>query len=116
MKKIDTLKKNYEFKNVITKGRYFIKKQIIVYIVPNREEKNLIGIAINTKLCNAVRRNKIKRKIRENYLNIQKNLKKGYNIVFLWNKKVPTEEAEFNEIKKEMLEIFREANILKEEN
>ena len=64
MKKINTLKKNYEFSNVIKRGNYHVKKQIIVYITKNNKNKNIIGIAISTKLCNAVNRNKIKRIIR----------------------------------------------------
>lgn len=113
MKKIDTLKKNYEFKNVITKGQYFVKKQIIVYVTPNNKNKNFIGIAISTKLCNAVKRNHVKRKIRENYMIIHKSLKKGYNIVFLWNKNVSPEKADFCEIKKDMIEALADAKILK---
>ena len=58
MKKINTLKKNYEFSNVIKRGNYHVKKQIIVYITKNNKNKNIIGIAISTKLCNAVNINK----------------------------------------------------------
>ena len=114
MSKINTLKKNYEFKNVIEKGKFFIKKQIIVYITPNKKNKNFLGIAINTKFCNAVKRNYLKRKIRESYRQIQTKLKKGYNIVFLWNKKILPEEADFYLINEEMIEIFKEAKILEE--
>ena len=32
MRKINTLKKNYEFKNVIKKGKYFVGKHIIIYL------------------------------------------------------------------------------------
>ena len=112
MKKIYTLKKNYEFKNVITNGRYFIKNQIIIYITPNKKNVNVIGIAVNTKLCNAVKRNYLKRKIRESYREIQEDLKKGYNIVFLWNKRISPDKAKFYEIRKDMKEAFIEAKIL----
>lgn len=112
MRKINTLKKNYEFKNVIEKGKYFIEKQIIIYITPNKTHENFIGIAINNKFCNAVQRNALKRKIRENYRIIQKSLKKGYNIVFLWNRKTKPQDSKFEEIKKEMMEIFTQANML----
>ena len=80
MKKINTLKKNYEFSNVIKRGNYHVKKQIIVYITKNNKNKNIIGIAISTKLCNAVNRNKIKRIIRESYYREMKKIKQGYNI------------------------------------
>ena len=67
MKKKKTLRKNYEFKNVLTKGKMYAGKQILIYISKNKLNENLIGIAISSKLCNAVKRNNIKRKIKENY-------------------------------------------------
>ena len=114
MKKIETLKKNYEFKNVLNKGKYLVKKQIIVYITKNKKEKNIIGIAINTKLCNAVNRNKLKRLIRENYRLLQPMLENGYNIVFLWNKKTSIDKANSKIIKNDMIEAFKDFRILKE--
>ena len=111
MKKINTLKKNYEYSNVIKKGKYYVRKQIIVYITKNNSKKNIIGIAISTKLCNAVKRNKLKRIIRESYYKEMKQLKQGYNIVFLWNKKEPVENANFHEVHKEIKEIFKEAEL-----
>lgn len=95
MRKIKTLKKNYEFQNVLTKGKFYIGKQITIYIAENKRQINQIGIAISKKTCNAVKRNHIKRKIRENYRLIQNKLKQGYNIVFLWNKKMPIERLIF---------------------
>ena len=111
MRKIRTLKKNYEFKNVLKNGKYFIKKHIIVYINKNKIYENSIGIAVSTKLCNAVKRNKIKRIIRESFYKEKQNIKQGYNIVFLWNKKEPIENICFQEVHKEIVEIFKEADL-----
>ena len=36
MRKIKTLKKNYEFKNVLNKGKFYLGKQIIIYISKNK--------------------------------------------------------------------------------
>ena len=62
MRKIKTLKKNYEFQNVLTKGKFYIGKQITIYIAENKRQINQIGIDISKKTCNAVKRNHIKRK------------------------------------------------------
>ena len=78
----------------------------------NNLNRNVIGIAVNTKICNAVKRNKIKRVIREAYYKEQKTLKQGYNIVFLWNKKEPVENINFHKIHKEIKDIFKEAELI----
>ena len=113
MRKIRTLKKNYEFKNVLSKGKFFIGKQIIIYITKNRQKCNVIGIAISTKTCNAVKRNHIKRLIRENYQKIKNHLYTGYNIVFLWNKKENVENADFHVIGKDMNFLLDKAGLIK---
>ena len=83
MRKIKTLKKNYEFKNVLSKGKFYIGKQISIYILKNNKKINVIGVAVSIKQCGAVKRNRIKRLIRENYRLLKNDLKQGYDIVFL---------------------------------
>ena len=113
MKKIGTLKKNYEFRYVLSKGQYYQGKCLIIYIKKNKLNKNVIGIAVNTKLGKAVKRNHAKRLIRENYRLIKDKLVQGNSIVFLWNKNIALENANFAEIQKEMMAIFKKAEIMK---
>ena len=112
----DTLKKNYEFKNVLSKGKFFSGDYINIYIRQNHRRKNYIGIAVGVKIAKATKRNRLKRLIRENYSLLESNIKKGNDIVFLWKKSKKVEDANFNYIKMDMIKIFTKANLLKEDD
>lgn len=115
MKKTKMLKKNYEFRRVLSKGKYYSGEYIETLILNNNKKENYIGIAISTKVGKAVKRNKIKRLIRENYYQCEENIKEGQSIVFLWKKKQSIENATFHNIEKDMKRIFDKAKISKEE-
>ncbi len=103
---------NYEFKRVLKKGKYSSGKYIdCFYMRSTITEKNFIGIAISSKIAKAVKRNHIKRLIRENYKNIENNIKTGKNIVFLWKKNKDVSEATFENIKKDIFKIMKEIGI-----
>ena len=87
MNKTETLKKNYEFRAVLSKGKYYSGNYVEAFALKNYSKNNKIGIAINTKIAKAVKRNYLKRLIRECYRIYEKDFKKGYNIVFLAKKK-----------------------------
>ena len=44
------LKKNYEFKDVLTKGNKFSGKYLNIFILKNRFSYNLLGLAISSKV------------------------------------------------------------------
>lgn len=112
MKKTLILKKNYEFKSILTKGKYYGGKYIEMFILKNNNPINMLGIAIGKKIANSVIRHKIKRLIKENYRLIEKDLEVGNSLVILWNKKVPKEKARFLSIKEDMINIFKKAKML----
>ena len=113
MKKTKMLKKNYEFKKVLSKGKYYSGKNLEAFIKDNNKNCNFLGLAISVKTAKAVRRNKIKRLIRESYKILEPEIKDGQSIVFLWKKKANIENATFDNIKQDMNIIFDKANIKK---
>ena len=115
MKKTTMLKKNYEFRAVLTKGKFFKQKEIEIFIYKNNKNKNFLGIAIGSKNGKAFQRNRAKRIIRECYTKLENQLIDGNSIVILLNKNYSIEEISFAEILKEMQKIFEDANILKKE-
>ncbi len=110
----DTLKKNYEFKNVLTKGKYYKGNYIDIYIKKNNKKYNNMGIAVSVKVGKAVKRNRIKRLIRENYRLLENKILIGYDIIFLWKKNKDVNEANFFNIKNDMIKTFNNSNLFKD--
>ena len=115
MKKTEMLKKNYEYKRVLTKGKYYSGKYIEAFIKTKNNNKNFLGIAIGVKIAKSVKRNHIKRLIRENYKNLEEKVNSGNTVVFLWKKKIDIKNANYKNIKQDMEDIFHKSKLFIEE-
>lgn len=115
MKKTTMLKKNYQFKAVLTKGKFFKENSIEIFILKNNKKRNFLGIAIGSKNGKAFQRNRAKRIIRECYTKLEEQLIEGNSIVILMNKKFCIEKINFSNVLIEMKNIFEYAKILKKE-
>ncbi len=112
MKRIKTLKLNYEFKNVFDKGHYSLGSQVITHYRKNKLGHNRLGIGVSTKLAKAVKRNRVKRVIRNCYQKINEEYNYnieglGYDFVFIWNKNSDLSELSYKIIYKDILNTFR---------
>ena len=116
MKKTEMLKKNYEFKTVLAKGKCFREKEIEIFILKNNKKRNFLGIAVSTKNGKAFQRNRAKRIIRECYTILENQIIDGNSIVILMNKNFCIDDIKFSEVLEEMRCIFEKAKILKKED
>ena len=73
MKKINVVKSNEDFNDILKTGRYVKNRYFVIHYKNNNLNKYRFGISVGKKVCNAVNRNKLKRKVR-NILNNHKNL------------------------------------------
>ena len=124
MKKTKMLKKNYEFSNVFSKGKYYSGETIEAFILKPKEQNsrdinikkqyNYLGFAVGVKSGHAYQRNRVKRLLRENYNLLENNLSLGNYMVFLWKKKKDISQANFRQIESDMKKILKDAEIYKE--
>lgn len=114
MKKTLMLKKNYEFRNVLNRGKYYSGRYIEIFVKKNNKNNNFLGIAVSVKIGKAVKRNHLKRLIRESYYVFEENIKVGNSIVILCKKKTNVEELNFQKVKDDLEFIFKKANIFEE--
>ncbi|QJA09814.1 ribonuclease P protein component [Romboutsia sp. CE17] len=104
------LKKDSDFRKVYKHGKSFASRYLVMYILNNKSENSRIGISVSKKVGKAIIRNKVRRRIKEAYrLNIDENVKIGYDIVFI--ARVAIKDAEYKDIEKSMKHLVKKAEM-----
>ena len=83
MKFTDTLKMNYEFHRLYSKGKSAVTPYLVVYARKGRRPGNRIGFTVSNKLGKAVRRNRIRRRLREIYRLHEAEFLRGTELVIV---------------------------------
>ena len=110
--KRERLTKNKEFRSVFREGKSFSNQNLVVYIYPRSpiEDRQVrLGLVVSRKLGEAVKRNKLKRRLREFFRLHKCLLKPGLDIIFL-----PRKEAincNYQELEKSVFSIFKQARL-----
>ncbi|SHI13181.1 ribonuclease P protein component [Sporobacter termitidis DSM 10068] len=78
-----SLKNNYEFRRLYTKGRSAASQYAVVYCRKNKGSMNKLGLTVSTKIGKAVQRNRIRRRFKEIYRLNEDKLIPGFDIVIV---------------------------------
>jgi ribonuclease P protein component len=77
------LRLNYEFARVYRKGRYLAGRYVVLHYLRRAGPCNRLGVTASRKIKGGVRRNRIKRLLRESYRLQEDGLSAGYDLILV---------------------------------
>ncbi len=83
MKFTESLKKNHQFRAVYKKGKSIANRNLVMYVLPNKQNVNRLGVSVSKKVGNSVVRSRVTRLIKESYRLQEENITTGYDIIVI---------------------------------
>jgi ribonuclease P protein component len=114
MKKNNVLVNNRDFQKVYRRGKYASTAFLVVYSLKNNTEATKYGITTSKKVGNSVKRNRMRRLIKENIRELYNQLNKGFDIVIVARKTESSANKEI--IGKELRYLFYKLGLLDRES
>jgi len=106
------LRDKKEFEKIYKQGKTIIGDFLFLKIIKNNLNTNHFGWVVSLKVSKkAVARNRIRRRLKEISRENSKDIKPGFNILIIAKPNIV--DKEFQEIKKELEELFQKAKIYK---
>lgn len=111
MNKHQRVKKNAEFQKIFKRGKSFANRQFVVYCFEKEGQEDFrIGLSVSKKIGNAVTRNRIKRYIRQAFLEMKDEVKPNMDYVIIARHQAAT--MDFHESKKSLQHVLKIAKII----
>ena len=113
LKSSDKLKKKWEFRRVYEDKKKYWNNIFTIYVSPNHMDKTRLGLTVSKKVGNSVKRNRVKRLIRESFRLSKEIILPGYDIIVV--AKPAAYSLKCQQAQSVLLQLLRRARILKTE-
>ena len=110
MKQKYRLRRNSDFQRVRQIGKSYASPTLVLAFLRNELDHNRYGFVVSKRLGKAVRRNKIKRQMREIIRLEMSHIKPGFDLVFI--ARVPSSKASYQEIMQSISKLLKTADLL----
>jgi len=112
LKKQYRIKKNKEFQEIFKTGKSIANRELVIYYRKKTDQKHFrVGISVGKKIGNAVTRNRIKRYIRECFVQLKHHLKAEYDIIIIARNR--SVHLPFHRLCKSLQHVLRKGNLLR---
>lgn len=99
-----SMKENHLFRRLYAKGKSAVSPCLAVYVRKNYRPETRLGLTVGTKVGKAVRRNRVRRRIREAYRIHEEKVAPGWDIVVV--ARVKAAFAPYSELERELIRLL----------
>ena len=110
MKTTQSLKGNYAFRRLYTKGKSSVQPAVVLYCRKNGSGRNRLGLTTGTKVGKAVVRNRVRRRLREIYRLHEGEFRQGWDLVVVARSRAA--EAPYGELEAQVLKAAGKLGLL----
>lgn len=115
MKHTVSLKQNHEFRRLYHKGKSAVSPYFAIYCRKTGRQESRLGITTGVKLGHAVKRNFVRRRIRELYRTNESKFVPGYDIVVVARTRAIF--GRYSELERSFLQLMKKLGLtVREEN
>lgn len=111
LKKAYRVKDNRDFQKIFKNRKSFANRQLVIYHLEKPDQAHFrVGLSVGKKIGNAVTRNRIKRYLRQAFLELEKEIKPEIDMIIIARQ--PTKEMTLQEIKKSLVHLLKKQRLL----
>jgi len=107
------LRRSRDFERVRRRGRTVADRLLVLSVAPNGLEHNRYGFAVGKRVGKAVRRNKVKRWLREAVRRFHPALEQGYDVVFVARGALAERSVTYHEVAAQVASLLRRAGLMR---
>lgn len=111
MKHTISMKEKHLFRRLYAKGKTAVFPTMAVYARPNGSKRSRLGFTVGTKVGKAVRRNKVRRRLREVYRIHEEQMLPGWDLVVV--ARVKSAHVPYRQLEKDLLRALDKLGVRK---
>lgn len=109
-----SLKQNHLFRRLYRRGDSAASRYLVLYCRRNGQPGNRVGLTVSAKLGHAVRRNRLRRRLREIYRLHEAEFRPGYDLVVVARTRAM--DASYQQLESAYLSLAAKLGLLQEES